>query len=198
MIRPIKKMCSVMLAASLVWTAVSVPASANTQESENDSKWHVTDDIAIFVEPKYDDECCVWGEDEIAFVENGEWYEEANLETNIVFVDRDGIRTTISNDKGNGEQLFDEVYPMISEYGLSVMRLKKADKVAFVNFKGEFLGGKNMFYTEAHPITENLLRVTDDGVSYKIINKNGEVTLDNIKNIKEGWWSIIELNSIYI
>ena len=183
MIRPIKKMCSVMLAASLVWTAVSGAVSVNAEEKTSDSNYKITDRVATFIEPIYDDQCLF--RDNIAFIENGLWGGETSTETNLVFVDKKGNKTVISNENEKGEKIFDSAYPAISAFWYTrfdAMKLTKNDKVAIMNFKGEYIGGGD-FYKFAQPITENVLLVSDDNITYRIINKDGDITVDNIKDI---------------
>ena len=200
MIRPIKKMCSFVLAVSLAWTSVSVPAAADTNNKANDTKWQLTDDIVTFIEPVYDDECFIYGGDEAAFVENGKFYEEATTDTNIVFVDRDGNKNVLSNDNGKGEKLFDEIYPAISDYRLfaNVLELVKNNKITFMNFRGEYVGGEAKYYNYAEPISETAMLVSDDDITYRIINKQGEITVDNIKNIDKSWGGLRDFACIYL
>ena len=186
MIRPAKKMCAFVLAVSLAWTTVNVPVSASAEQVTNSEKWQTTDRVATFIEPIYDDQCLSVGNN-IAFIEKGAWGGETSKDTKIVFIDKDGNKTVLSNINENGDKMFDSVYPAISDLwyaSVDTLKLVRDDKVAFVDFKGTFIGDKPKFYKHAQPITNNVLLASDDGVTYKIINKNGEVTVDGIKNLE--------------
>ena len=181
-----------MLAVSLVVGSMCVPVSAQTNAKATNN---ANDTVDLLAEPIYDE--AVTFTDSIAFLENGKWSKRewvddevvnsgnVTNETNIVVVDSEGNKKVIANDDGNGGKLFDAVFPMISAayYHFDALKLMKGGQMTYLRADGSFIGGKEEYYNYAFPITEDILLVSDDKETYRVLNSAGEVTVDNIDNL---------------
>ena len=140
------------------------------------------DTASLLTDAVYDE--AVAFENNVAFLENGHWRTEEDItaETNIVFMDAKGNKKVISNKDNNEEQMFDTVFPSISDTQYRLLKVLKDDKVSYIRQDGTFFGDELTYYDYVEPMTNDLILVSDDGETYRALNSKGEVTADNLKS----------------
>lgn len=165
---------------------------------------------AVLIEEAAYDEIYTYGENAV-LLENGHWANRTydwstgeykvekgavSADTKVVFINGDGNKKVLSNKNGE-EILFDAIYPYADyinySYGVDgLLKVYKEEKFSFIKMDGTFFGTNLTFYSDAYPVSEDVILVsedekmdgageTEDGKnSYCIISEKGEVTVENL------------------
>ena len=180
--RSLRKAIAFVLALGMVVTGMPVSAqAAPTDKAEAGS-------VTTLAEAVYDE--AVTFSDSVAFLQNGHWSDDGqsniSADTTIVFMDAQGNKTELKNNDGNGNMLFDAIYPMISVgyHQYDAFKVIKDGKMSYIRTDANhpYYGTSLQWYTYARPINDEYVIVSDDNTTYRVLNTAGEVVKGDLKN----------------
>lgn len=201
--RSVKKGCAFLLAMIMLIGTFQVSVYGANMETRVAEQTESEYEINAATDMKYNDAYLF--SDSVVLVENGKLADDSDggasvsTSTKLVFVDGDGRKKTISNDDGNGNKLFDAVFPTVSggrqPYLSDCLKVVKNGKVSYIKSDGTYYGTDLTYYDYAKPITEELLLVQNNGNDYQIVNSTGTVTYSGLQDVSS---TVVFTNYVYV
>ena len=192
MTRSMRKGLALVFVLCMMAGLFRVPAEVTAATSAKDR-------VTVLADAVYDE--AVTFSDSVAFLENGNWSDgrswnegeeltsegsgNVTKDTKIVFVDKNGEKIVVKNQNSKGQTIFDAIYPSISGdvFNIDALKLIKNGKIAYIMSDGTYFGGSLKYYYYANLLNNNLMMVSDDAKTYKVINSDNKVVLNNITNL---------------